>query len=143
MNIYFENGSNPINGVLGLTVWALAGVALGYALRVKSKEEKSLGTVNLVSRLCGVTEPTIYSLIVPNFKLFIGAAVGGVSGAIFASLGGKMYAIGGDGLFRIPAMINPAGLDISFYGFIACAILALLISTIVTFFVVTPQQKEG
>lgn len=54
-----------------------------------------------------------------------------------------MYAIGGDGLFRIPAMINPAGLDISFYGFIACAVLALIISTIVTFFVVTPQQKEG
>lgn len=144
MNIYFENGSDPINGVLGLTVWALAGVALGYALKVKSKEEKSLGTANLVSCLCGVTEPTIYSLIVPNFKLFIGAAVGGgVSGAIFASLGGKMYAIGGDGLFRIPAMINPAGLDISFYSFIACAVLALIISTIVTFFVVTPQQKEG
>lgn len=144
MSIFIEKGSDPINAVLGLTVWALAGVALGYALRVKDKEEKSLVTANLVSCLCGVTEPTIYSLIVPNFKLFIGAAAGGgISGAILASLGGRLYAIGGDGLFRIPAMINPDGLDISFYGFIACAVLALVISAIVTFFIVTPQQEEG
>ena len=32
-----------------------------------------------------------------------------------------MYSLGGDGLFRIPAMINPNGIDVSFYGFIITA----------------------
>ena len=55
-------------------------------------------------------------------KLFACAWVGGgISGAILGGLGAKLYALAGDGLFRIPGMINPAGLDISFYGFIACA----------------------
>ena len=30
----------------------------------------------------------------------------GIAGGILGALGGKMYSLGGDGLFRIPAMIN-------------------------------------
>lgn len=70
-------GSDPINAILGLTVWALAGVLLGYALKVKDKEQKSLGFGNLASCLCGVTEPTIYSIVIPNFKIFSAAWIGG------------------------------------------------------------------
>ena len=135
-------GSDPINAVLGLTVWALAGVSLGYALKVKDKGEKSLGFGNLASCLCGVTEPTIYSIIIPNFKIFSAAWIGGgVAGGILAALGGKLYSFGGDGLFRIPAMINPAGLDISFYGFIACALLAMAVSAVIAYFLV-PAEKS-
>ncbi|SFE28017.1 PTS transporter subunit EIIC [Trichococcus pasteurii] len=135
-------GSDPINAVLGLTVWALAGVSLGYALKVKDKVEKSLGFGNLASCLCGVTEPTIYSIIIPNFKIFSAAWIGGgVAGGILAALGGKLYSFGGDGLFRIPAMINPAGLDISFYGFIACALLAMAVSAVIAYFLV-PAEKS-
>lgn len=130
-------GSDPINAILGVTVWALAGVALGYALKVKDKEQKSLGFGNLASCLCGVTEPTIYSIIIPNFKIFSAAWIGGgLAGGILAALGGKLYSFAGDGLFRIPGMINPAGLDISFYGFIACAVLALVVSAIIAYFLV-------
>ena len=140
-------GSDPINAILGLTVWALAGVSLGYALKVKDKEQKSLGFGNLASCLCGVTEPTIYSIVIPNFKIFSAAWIGGgVAGGILAALGGKMYAFGGDGLFRIPAMINPAGLDISFYGFIACAALALAVSAAIAYFLVpageSPKENQ-
>lgn len=140
-------GSDPINAILGLTVWALAGVSLGYALKVKDKEQKSLGFGNLASCLCGVTEPTIYSIVIPNFKIFSAAWIGGgVAGGILAALGGKIYAFGGDGLFRIPAMINPAGLDISFYGFIACAALALAVSAAIAYFLVpageSPKENQ-
>jgi len=134
-------GSDPINAVLGLTVWALAGVSLGYALKVKDKEERALGFGNLASCLCGVTEPTIYSIIIPNFKIFSAAWIGGgLAGGVLAALGGKMYSFGGDGLFRIPAMINPAGLDISFYGFIACALLAMAVSAVIAYFLVPAEQ---
>ena len=130
-----------INAVLGLTVWALAGVTFGYAIRNKNPEKRSAGFGSMASALCGVTEPAIYSVAVPNMKLFACAWVGGgISGAILGALGGKMYAMGGDGLFRIPAMINPAGLDVSFYGFIGCAALAFAVSAVLAFIV---EGKSG
>ncbi len=52
-----------------------------------------------------------------------------------------MYAVAGDGLFRIPAMINPEGLDVSFYGFIACALLAFAVSAILAFIMADAGKK--
>lgn len=143
MNNFFTMGSDPVNAVMGLTVWALAGVTLGYSLKNKDPEKKSIGLGSLASALCGVTEPAIYSIVVPNIKLFVCAWIGGgISGGIFGALGGKMYAIAGDGIFRIPAMINPEGLDISFYGFIACATLAFIISAVLAFIIADKYEKQ-
>lgn len=134
MNNLFTLGYDPINAILGLTVWALAGLALGFALKSKDPEKKSMGFGNMASALCGVTEPTIYSIALPNIKTFIGAWIGGgIAGGIFGGLGGKMYTYAGDGLFRIPGMINPEGLDISFYGFIICGLIAFVIAAIISF----------
>ena len=48
-------------------------------------------------------------------QMFVAAWIGGgIAGGILGALGGKMYSLGGDGLFRIPAMINPNGIDVSF-----------------------------
>lgn len=136
-------GHDPVNAVLGLTVWALAGVSLGYALKMKDPEKRSIGFGSMASALCGVTEPTIYSIALPNFKLFMCAWVGGgITGAIAGALGINMYVMGGDGLFRIPSMINPAGLDISFYGFIACAIGAFVISAVLAFIFADKEGKK-
>ena len=134
MNNLFSQGYDPVNAVLGLTVWALAGVTLGYALKNKDPEKRGIGFGSLASTLCGVTEPAIYSIALPNFKLFVCAWIGGgISGGILGALGGKMYTMAGDGLFRIPAMINPEGLDISFYGFIICALIAFAVSAVLAF----------
>lgn len=143
INNIVTQGQDPVNAILGLTVWALAGVALGYALKMKDPEKRSVGFGSMASALCGVTEPTIYSIALPNFKLFMSAWVGGgIAGAIFGSLGGKMYVMGGDGLFRIPSMINPAGLDVSFYGFIGCALLAFAVSAVLAFIFADKQGKK-
>lgn len=143
INNIFTQGSDPVNAVLGLTVWALAGVTLGYALKIKDKEKRSIGFGSMASALCGVTEPAIYSVALPNFKLF-GCAMtgGGIAGGILAALGGKMYVMAGDGFFRIPAMINPKGLDISFYGFIICALIAFFVSGILAFFFTASEEKK-
>lgn len=136
MNNLFTLGYDPTNAVMGISVWAIAGVALGYGLKVRDKEKKSMAIGNWITGLCGVTEPTIYSLALPNFKLFISAMIGGgLSGGIAGALGIKMYNYVGDGIFRIPAMINPKGIDISFYGFIFCALLAMIISAVLGFIV--------
>lgn len=141
INNLFVLGSDPINAVLGLTVWALAGVSLGYALKMKDKEKRAMGFGNMASCLCGVTEPTIYSIALPDFKLFISAFIGGgVAGGILGGLGGRLYTMAGDGLFRIPGMINPEGPDISLYGFIISALIAFGISAVLAFFAVNQED---
>lgn len=144
MNNLFLQGYDPVNAVLGLTVWALAGVTLGYALKNKDPEKRGIGFGSLASALCGVTEPAIYSIALPNFKLFVCAWIGGgISGGILGALGGKMYTMAGDGLFRIPAMINPEGLDISFYGFIICALISFAVSAVLAFIMADSGVEEA
>lgn len=144
MNNLFSQGYDPVNAVLGLTVWALAGVTLGYALKNKDPEKRGIGFGSLASALCGVTEPAIYSIALPNFKLFVCAWIGGgISGGILGALGGKMYTMAGDGLFRIPAMINPEGLDISFYGFIICALISFTVSAVLAFIMADSGVEEA
>ena len=144
MNNLFSQGYDPVNAVLGLTVWALAGVTLGYALKNKDPEKRGIGFGSLASALCGVTEPAIYSIALPNLKLFVCAWIcGGISGGILGALGGKMYTMAGDGLFRIPAMINPEGLDISFYGFIICALISFAVSAVLAFIMADSGVEEA
>lgn len=144
MNNLFSQGYDPVNAVLGLTVWALAGVTLGYVLKNKDPEKRGIGFGSLASALCGVTEPAIYSIALPNFKLFVCAWIGGgISGGILGALGGKMYTMAGDGLFRIPAMINPEGLDISFYGFIICALISFAVSAVLAFIMADSGVEEA
>ncbi|MBM6683058.1 PTS transporter subunit EIIC [Collinsella intestinalis] len=134
-------GADPLNAVLGLTVWALAGVSLGYALKMRDPEKRAEGITDMTTCLFGVTEPTIYSICLPQFKCFMAAWVGGgIAGGILAALGGKCFSMAGDGLFRIPAMINPEGIDISFYGFIVTMLIAFVVSAILSF-VLTDRDK--
>lgn len=54
-----------------------------------------------------------------------------------------MYTMAGDGLFRIPAMINPEGLDISFYGFIICALISFAVSAVLAFIMADSGVEEA
>ena len=134
-------GADPLNAVLGLTVWALAGVSMGYALKMRDPEKRAEGITDMTTCLFGVTEPTIYSIALPQFKCFMAAWVGGgIAGGILAALGGKCYSMAGDGFFRIPAMINPAGIDISFYGFIVTMLIAFAVSGILAYILADPEK---
>lgn len=134
-------GADPLNAVLGLTVWSLAGVSLGYALKMRDPEKRAEGITDMTTCLFGVTEPTIYSIALPQFKCFMAAWVGGgIAGGILAALGGKCYSMAGDGFFRIPAMINPAGIDISFYGFIVTMLIAFAVSGILAYILADPEK---
>jgi PTS system beta-glucosides-specific IIC component len=136
LNNIFTIGSDPINAILGLTIWALGGMALGYSLKIKNKDKKATGLGSVASCMCGISEPTIYSIALPNIKLFVCAFIGGgIGGGILAAMGGRMYNWVGDGLFRIPGMINPEGLDISFYGFLLTAAISFIVSGVLAFIV--------
>ena len=121
---------------------AVGGACLAAALLSDKVEEKSVSVSAGITALCGITEPVIYTVALTNFKRFICAFVGGgVAGVIGGILGIKFYTWGGDGIFRIPSMINPAGLDISFWGFLICAAIAFVVSAIGSYAVTSADEK--
>lgn len=68
-------------------LWAVYGVAIGSFLRFRNKEEKALAGGYVVSAMLGgVTEPTLFGLIL-RFKRTIPAmAIGGAIGAVYCGI---------------------------------------------------------
>ena len=115
--------------------FAVSGMALGAALRLKDKEERSLAYSYLVAGLIGgITEPGLYGLGVkyrrPFLGMMIGAAVAGIYGGIMhvtayaivpvASFIALTGCIGG----------NPA----NFINAIILAVIAIAVSAVATYF---------
>lgn len=134
-------GYCPINGILGIPVFALAGMALGFAIKTKNKEAKATSLGTMGSALCGITEPSIYLVAMTDVKRFVCAFIGGgISGILGGIMRIKYYTYTGAGLFEIPGMINPAGVDISFYGFIICSLIAFIISAVCCYIITKPEE---
>ncbi len=136
---------DPVNAILCVTVFALAGVSLGYALKVKDKEKKAFGFSNVITGLLGVTEPIIYGIALPNRKAFVSAFIGGgIAGGITGFMGTYMYGFAGGGLLAAPMFINPAGIDKSFAVFWISGAVAFIVSCALTFlFGVNSEEKAA
>lgn len=125
---------DPVNAILGVTVFAQVGAALGVFFKTKNKKLRSIAGPAAFSAMLGVTEPAIYGVSLPYRKPFITAGIaGGIAGGAMALMGGRMFGFGGAGIFATPLFINPAGMDISFYAFLITSALSLLLSTILTY----------
>ncbi|MGF1932659.1 PTS transporter subunit EIIC [Enterococcus casseliflavus] len=80
----YENFVSP--GAIAATL-AVSGMCLGAALRSKNKEDRSLALGFFVAAFVGgVTEPALYGLAVPNKRPFIGLAIGGFIGGLYAGI---------------------------------------------------------
>lgn len=67
--------------------FAVSGMALGLALRLKNKENKSTAWGFLVaSFIGGVTEPSLYGLALKYKKPFLSIISGGAAGALYAAI---------------------------------------------------------
>ncbi|MCC0627705.1 MULTISPECIES: PTS transporter subunit EIIC [unclassified Clostridioides] len=128
MNNVATLGKDPINAILNVTVFALAGAAIGFGLRTKNKDERALGLSTGVIGLLGVTEPIIYGIALPNKNVFVLAFIGGgLAGAITASMNAHMFSFGGNALFAAPMFINPQGIDSNFTAYIIASIVAFFV----------------
>lgn len=65
---------------------AQGGAALAVALRTKNKKLKSMAVPAAVSAMLGITEPAIFGVNLRFMRPFIGAALGGAAGGLYASL---------------------------------------------------------
>lgn len=125
---------DPVNAILSVTVYALAGVALGFALKIRDKEKKAFGFSNVITGLLGITEPIIYGIALPYKRAFACAFIGGgIAGAMTAGAGVVMYGFGGGGLLGAPMFINPTGIDNGFMVYWIASAAAFIISCALTF----------
>lgn len=128
-------GHDPINAILNVTVFALAGAAIGFALRAKKKENRVLGFSTGFTGLLGITEPIIYSIALPYKRPFICAFIGGaIGGGITAGMGAAMYSFGANAIFAAPMFINPEGIDHSFTAYLIASTSGFFISLILSYF---------
>ena len=67
--------------------FAVAGMCLGGALRIKDKEERNLAYSYLIASLIGgITEPGLYGLGLKYKRPFLGMMVGGAAGGLYAAI---------------------------------------------------------
>lgn len=131
---YMETGTMVGIGISPIyATIAVFGVALGGALRLKNKEDRSLAISSFMAGfLGGVTEPTLYGLCMKFKRCFltmmIGAALGGIYGGIFNNISYVM----GSSNFMIPLSFVGGSTINTVNGFIGCGI-AFVASTVLTF----------
>ena len=127
-------GYCPVNAILGLTVWALAGVALGYALKVKDGETRATAFGTMASALCGITEPGVYGVLFPKTYPLIGAMIGGGIGGLLAGiLGMTQYVISTPGFISLPAYIDPTGSSYNLIVSVIVMIVAVVLGFVATY----------
>ncbi|MED4040092.1 MULTISPECIES: beta-glucoside-specific PTS transporter subunit IIABC [Niallia] len=127
-------GSDPVNAILNVTIFAQAGAALGVFLKTRNQSLKGISGSATVSALLGVTEPAIYGVSLAYKRVFVMAGIAGaIGGGITAVMGAKMFGFGASALFSAPLFINPEGVDSSFYAFIIASLVALIGTAILTY----------
>lgn len=117
-----------------LATWATFGLALGASLKLKNKDEKALSFGYLVSGLVGgVTEPTIYGVILKYKRTIATLAIGGFFAGAYAGLTNVGVYVAGASNFLSVVGYFAGGTSNIINGFIATAI-AFFGTAILTYF---------
>ncbi|MGL5042276.1 MAG: PTS transporter subunit EIIC [Culicoidibacterales bacterium] len=141
--LYINNiatlGYDPILvPVLGAS-FAQIGAVLAVVLKVKNIEEKGLGISAFITGIFGITEPAIYGVTLPRVKPFVFSCIAAAAGgAVVGASGTLTYTMAGLGIFSLPGVINPKGIDFGFYG----AVISMIVAFVLGFLLTTFFYKE-
>lgn len=135
IQMLMENGfveGAPVAAIYA--TFAVFGVALGAAIRMKNKDEKSLALGSFVGGILGgVTEPTLYGLCFNHKRCFIGLMGGAAIGGIYGGLTHvKMYVFGGSNFLTLIGFSGGSVANLV-NGILAC-VISLIAAAILTFF---------
>lgn len=144
INNLVSTGTEPTLGLLMANQMAVAGAAIAVAIRSKSILRRELGYSTGFSALLGVSEPAIYGLLLPLKKPFIAAIIGGSAGGLVAALfGTTYYAFGWTGIFALPSVINPAGMDEGFWGGLFSMTIGFVVGLVLTLVLLKKGEGEA
>ncbi|MGP6138979.1 beta-glucoside-specific PTS transporter subunit IIABC [Jeotgalibaca sp. A127] len=105
-----EQGSNPISPVAMVSTFGVLGVVLALAFKSKEKRVRDIAIPGSISLLFGISEPTIYGLMLPLRRSFMYALIGNlVGGAYIGATNAAAYRTGGLGVFSVLNMIESDG----------------------------------
>lgn len=111
MNLIAGN-PDPILPLVIASTFAQTGMVFAVWLKTKDANLKQIAFPAFISGIFGVTEPAIYGVTLPRFKLFIMTCVAsGIASAFQAVMGVKTYTMAGMGIFGFPGYIDPSGVD--------------------------------
>ncbi len=114
--------------------FAAMGMALGAALRIKDKEEKSLNFGYFISGLLGgVTEPALYGCGLKYKKTLLGLIIGAAAGGLYAGITGvNVYMLSATNVLMILGYIGGSTANL-INGIISC-VITLVVSAAATYF---------
>ena len=112
-----------------LTNFLAMGIAAGYAVKVKDPDKKKLGiTCFIACALGGVSEPTLFGILVPDKKTYLPTIVGGaVSGLCIGLLHVGYYQFGPSNILSVLGFAGGENSSNFIYGCV-CAAIAFVIS---------------
>ncbi len=120
-----------MTGMLAANV-AIGAAALSVSVKSKNTEVKALSFSSGLTGVLGITEPSIYGVLLRFKRPFIGAVIGGGVGGLFAGIMQvKQYAVVSPGIAALPTFIptDGSGNMTNFY----LAALTIVISVAVSF----------
>lgn len=118
------------------TSFAQTACVIAMWLKTKNPKTKDLCLPAIISGICGVTEPAIYGITLPQKTPFVFSMIGGaVGGAIMMITNALYYTMGGLGIFGVLNFINASTGDAS--GVISsfiCIGVSMAVGFLLTFF---------
>lgn len=121
-------------GMLAANV-AVGAAALASSYQSKDKTMKSLALSSGITGVMGITEPSIFGVLLPLQKPLYGAIVGVGIGGIFAGIFRlKQYAVVSPGIAALPTFIptDGSGIGSNFYFAIGTLLISFAVSFIYT-----------
>ncbi|MBM5720186.1 glucose PTS transporter subunit IIA [Listeria ivanovii] len=127
-----------------------ANVAIGAAALADMRFEKDLTKKSLsfsagITGVMGITEPSIFGVLINHKHAFLGAIFGGGIGGLFAGLVGlKQYAVVSPGLAALPTFIptDGSGFSSNFWYAVLTILLAISTSVAMTLFLGKRSTKQ-
>ena len=123
---------------MALTNWLSMGVALGYAVKSREAKKRQLGITCFLSNfLGGVSEPTLFGVLLPNKKAYLPVIIGGgIAGLYMGIMNVGMYQFGTSNFLNVLGFMGGSSMNF-IHGCIGCGI-----GIVVTFAMMMVMYKE-
>ncbi|MCD8067574.1 MAG: PTS transporter subunit EIIC [Lachnospiraceae bacterium] len=133
---YFETGyMTGISLVWMSATWAAFGMALGAALRLKNKEDKSMSFGCFISGIIGgITEPVLYGLGFKYKRTFLGLMIGAFVGGCYAGITNVCAYVMVTSSNFLSLIAYTGGSSANMINGVITCILSFVVATVATYF---------